>query len=163
MNWRWVFVIGLDVYAESNSGLLACYVSMSGLYRCNFAQTLHDFYFFFLMIPRPPNFTLFPYTTLFRSSWFSRWNNKWKKCNRTFFWWQSFIGSWNAHTQIGRAHVWTPVTTTSRMPSSAWKTQKKMEDYSSFHILTQLSTSNDQSIIIDNNNWSILVNITLTT
>src|SRR5436190_22473171 len=25
--------------------------------------------FFFLMIPRPPRSTLFPYTTLFRSSW----------------------------------------------------------------------------------------------
>ena len=27
--------------------------------------------------------------------------------------------------QIGRAHVWTPVTATSRMPSSAWKKKKK--------------------------------------
>ena len=26
--------------------------------------------------------------------------------------------------QIGRAHVWTPVTATSRMPSSAWKKKK---------------------------------------
>src|SRR5437879_6900286 len=28
------------------------------------------FFFFFLMIPRPPISTLFPYTTLFRSSYF---------------------------------------------------------------------------------------------
>ena len=27
-------------------------------------------------------------------------------------------------TQIGRAHVWTPVTGESRMPSSAWKKKK---------------------------------------
>src|SRR3712207_7032992 len=29
------------------------------------------FYFFFLMIRRPPRSTLFPYTTLFRSDWAS--------------------------------------------------------------------------------------------
>ena len=29
------------------------------------------------------------------------------------------------NTQIGRAHVWTPVTIRSRMPSSAWKKKKK--------------------------------------
>src|SRR3712207_8393117 len=28
---------------------------------------MHDFFFFFLMIRRPPRSTLFPYTTLFRS------------------------------------------------------------------------------------------------
>ena len=27
--------------------------------------------------------------------------------------------------KIGRAHVWTPVTDVSRMPSSAWKKKKK--------------------------------------
>ena len=27
--------------------------------------------------------------------------------------------------EIGRAHVWTPVTRSSRMPSSAWKKKKK--------------------------------------
>ena len=27
----------------------------------------------------------------------------------------------NLHREIGRAHVWTPVTGESRMPSSAWK------------------------------------------
>src|SRR3712207_7083803 len=30
-------------------------------------RTIHLFYFFFLMIRRPPRSTLFPYTTLFRS------------------------------------------------------------------------------------------------
>ena len=29
--------------------------------------------------------------------------------------------------EIGRAHVWTPVTDQSRMPSSAWKKKKKTE------------------------------------
>ena len=29
--------------------------------------------------------------------------------------------------KIGRAHVWTPVTLISRMPSSAWKKKKKKE------------------------------------
>ena len=29
--------------------------------------------------------------------------------------------------QIGRAHVWTPVTPISRMPSSAWKKKKKQQ------------------------------------
>src|SRR2546425_9328058 len=32
-----------------------------------FADPLRDFFFFFLMIRRPPRSTLFPYTTLFRS------------------------------------------------------------------------------------------------
>src|SRR2546430_12545313 len=31
------------------------------------AQSVSSFYFFFLMIRRPPRSTLFPYTTLFRS------------------------------------------------------------------------------------------------
>src|SRR5215208_7501012 len=30
-------------------------------------RSLHSFFFFFLMIRRPPRSTLFPYTTLFRS------------------------------------------------------------------------------------------------
>src|SRR5690242_21491829 len=36
--------------------------------------SLHIFFlfFFFLLIRRPPRSTLFPYTTLFRSSWASR-------------------------------------------------------------------------------------------
>src|SRR5438094_5986357 len=34
---------------------------------CSIARLLS--YFFFLMIPRPPRSTLFPYTTLFRSGW----------------------------------------------------------------------------------------------
>ena len=29
------------------------------------------------------------------------------------------------YIKIGRAHVWTPVTSLSRMPSSAWKKKKK--------------------------------------
>src|SRR2546423_15443808 len=32
-----------------------------------FCESIFSFYFFFLMIRRPPRSTLFPYTTLFRS------------------------------------------------------------------------------------------------
>ena len=41
--------------------------------------------------------------------------------------WPALINSlWeNGCRQIGRAHVWTPVTQWSRMPSSAWKKKKK--------------------------------------
>src|SRR5205809_7894743 len=36
--------------------------------RCYYSISLHsNFFFFFLLIPRPPRSTLFPYTTLFRS------------------------------------------------------------------------------------------------
>src|SRR6266404_7566903 len=35
----------------------------------NKASSLSCIFFFFLMIRRPPRSTLFPYTTLFRSSW----------------------------------------------------------------------------------------------
>src|SRR2546427_13170169 len=88
------------------------------------------FLFFFLMIRRPPRSTLFPYTTLFRSL-------------------DTGVGDVPVHSrggaartmhesggdqavqcladlefpepgvQIGRAHVRTPVTVKSRMPSSA--------------------------------------------
>src|SRR5437879_11095160 len=34
---------------------------------CQLFSTALSIYFFFLMIPRPPRSTLFPYTTLFRS------------------------------------------------------------------------------------------------
>src|SRR5690349_23929211 len=30
---------------------------------------MNNLYLFFLMLPRPPRSTLFPYTTLFRSAW----------------------------------------------------------------------------------------------
>ena len=108
--------------------------------------------FFFLMIRRPPRSTLFPYTTLFRSlsdgthgpwrfwparRWWSvsarlvdpRSRGPWRssrrsskersphpRCDR--------LGQAMAARQIGRAHVWTPVTRSSRMPSSAWKKKK---------------------------------------
>ena len=41
--------------------------------------------------------------------------------------WLSIFGNSNEklHCEIGRAHVWTPVTDQSRMPSSAWKKKKK--------------------------------------
>ena len=35
--------------------------------------------------------------------------------------------------QIGRAHVWTPVTDQSRMPSSAWKKKKKTYSFFFFY------------------------------
>src|SRR5256885_5404467 len=39
-------------------------------------------FFFFLMIRRPPRSTLFPYTTLFRSSWSTPARSPPKRCGR---------------------------------------------------------------------------------
>src|SRR5438552_18768820 len=47
-------------------GSMHLYTSLLSLY-CSFFSLLVCFFFFFLMIPRPPRSTLFPYTTLFRS------------------------------------------------------------------------------------------------
>src|SRR3989442_12648337 len=41
------------------------------------SASLSNFYFFFLMIRRPPRSTLFPYTTLFRSAEASSENQRW--------------------------------------------------------------------------------------
>ena len=38
------------------------------------------------------------------------------------------IGKIIGKFEIGRAHVWTPVTGESRMPSSAWKKKKKQKN-----------------------------------
>ena len=38
---------------------------------------------------------------------------------------RSYSTCWQKDGKIGRAHVWTPVTPISRMPSSAWKKKKK--------------------------------------
>ena len=105
-------------------------------------------FFFFLMIRRPPRSTLFPYTTLFRSIWVWRFPSRSSEvdiCNinleitsnvTIFIKYSSpranihvlklwvFFSKIN-HCEIGRAHVWTPVTPISRMPSSAWKKKKK--------------------------------------
>src|SRR5260370_19781382 len=75
------------------------------------------------MIRRPPRSTLFPYTTLFRSQRLERarvpvvealregrgvGGNQGRRERRS-----------RARTEIGRAHVCTPVTLECRMPSSA--------------------------------------------
>src|SRR5699024_11791303 len=39
------------------------------------SPALHSYPLFFLMLPRPPRSTLFPYTTLFRSSAWASWRN----------------------------------------------------------------------------------------
>src|SRR5262249_56737614 len=44
------------------------FTRLCSLYIYLYLSSLHSFSFFFLMIPRPPRSTLFPYTTLFRSS-----------------------------------------------------------------------------------------------
>src|SRR2546429_5486398 len=91
-------------------------------------------FFFFLMIRRPPRSTLFPYTTLFRS-YDSRRHDRQRQPERKP---RQHPGGFGAdvrggrdgpgrqrdhggHVQIGRAHVLTPVTATSRMPSSSLK------------------------------------------
>src|ERR1019366_10341924 len=48
------------------------------------ADRLGILLFFFLMIRRPPRSTLFPYTTLFRSSWMN-WAVSWWRPPRTGF------------------------------------------------------------------------------
>src|SRR3712207_6902246 len=94
-------------------------------------------FFFFLMIRRPPRSTLFPYTTLFRS-WL-------RQCGRDLRYGLRGMrrGPWftaaavvtlalgiGAHSsKIGRAHVLTPVTPISRMPSSSLKKKKNSISY----------------------------------
>ena len=79
---------------------------------------------FFLMIRRPPRSTLFPYTTLFRSTFGTFSSYTGKHYNHPFLSReplehsvpkQKTIGTTdfkigNLRNQIGRAHVWTPVT-----------------------------------------------------
>src|SRR5688572_33493308 len=96
---------------------------------------------FSLMIPRPPRSTLFPYTTLFRSEklraprvalykpWAASMDEGWTRWvleqygfdpksldNRTV---RAGKLREKFDAKIGRAHVCTPVTIKSRMPSSA--------------------------------------------
>src|SRR5260370_30932903 len=75
--------------------------------------------FFFLMIRRPPRSTLFPYTTLFRSI------SPWLGLSRPAIRLRSVVLPEPLGPKIGRAHVSTPVTLESRMPSSASKQQVK--------------------------------------
>src|SRR5439155_21372210 len=74
------------------------------------------FCFFFLMLRRPPRSTLFPYTTLFRSEYTLSGADP-----EGLF--PAILGHEGAglvaQNEIGRAHVLTPVTWPSRMPSSA--------------------------------------------
>src|SRR2546425_9435710 len=96
------------------------------------------------MIRRPPRSTLFPYTTLFRSLVDlqqverGKWRMRQREGVRPFasddpdsarIWWTeagvpqnlTFPGQPDPLSEIGRAHVWTPVTSLSPMPSSALK------------------------------------------
>src|SRR6476660_4392454 len=77
-------------------------------------ERLGDSVVLFLMIRRPPGSTLFPYTTLFRSSPSSLPSSPPRRFRRP----RSPARS-APPPQIGRAHVCTPVTRSSRMPSSA--------------------------------------------
>src|SRR5688572_33493010 len=85
--------------------------------------------FFFLMIRRPPRSTLFPYTTLFRSRVADE-GDELALANfqvevlddhrgRAGLSRIDFSQLGNLEEKIGRAHVSTPVTVKSRMPSSA--------------------------------------------
>src|SRR5258706_2491448 len=76
------------------------------------------------MIRRPPRSTLFPYTTLFRSPTETSATSAHQlpKENTTAM----PRGCSPSAAEIGRAHVWTPVTDQSRMQSSAWKKHKSV-------------------------------------
>src|SRR2546430_11567361 len=94
---------------------------------------------FFLMIRRPPRSTLFPYTTLFRSRARDRRRVPTARPLRPLCAARRAgvlrhrggvpAGGWGHGDgwEIGRAHVWTPVTVKIRMPASALK--KKDESF----------------------------------
>src|SRR5207237_9055395 len=80
----------------------------------------------FLIIPRPPRSPLFPYTTLFRSllrlalaGWLHRPFRRGGQPHRQSRPRRPHRLDRSRQGQIGRAHVRTPVTLESRMPSSA--------------------------------------------
>src|SRR2546425_6224210 len=92
------------------------------------------FFFFFLMIRRPPRSTLFPYTTLFRSRAAPGGRLRGDLSDPPHvghvaqFPHGGGAGGPPAPPrpgEIGRAHVWTPVTNLTPMPASPWK--KKIE------------------------------------
>ena len=114
------------------------------------------------MIRRPPRSTLFPYTTLFRSP-IEKWVVPMFFCLGTegskgsLFrngWFQCFSVKelkdpkvpyleMGRSIEIGRAHVWTPVTRSSRMPSSAWKKKQKNSSHQiiSYNVYTFKQTN----------------------
>ena len=53
--------------------------------------------------------------------------------------------------KIGRAHVWTPVTDVSRMPSSAWK--KKNQPFSTLNFQLTRLLNNPNQYNFDIRNW----------
>src|SRR2546430_12837402 len=66
------------------------------------------------MIRRPPRSTLFPYTTLFRSARFFGTHAPRDKENQPEMPERRHAGA------TGTAHVYTPVTAMTRMPTAAW-------------------------------------------
>src|SRR5437879_9910650 len=85
------------------------------------------------MITQPPKSTLIPYTTLFLSSESLLMKTPYACRN------EKTLGTATCHpedvessarrrTQIGRAHVCTPVTEVARMPASAGKKKKRGEN-----------------------------------
>src|SRR2546426_5322136 len=91
------------------------------------------------MIRRPPRSTLFPYTTLFRSlrggadhgvgaaRLFEAHGGRahLRPRRRAHLGADGGGGGSLAPPEIGRAHVWNPVTLLNPMPSSSWKKKKK--------------------------------------
>src|SRR3989442_4649704 len=91
------------------------------------------------MIPRPPRSTLFPYTTLFRSLHHRNESARARDlCNRSYkvacALGNDVLAAEALNTmggvalrpraprgQVGRAHVWTPATSASPLPPSAWE------------------------------------------
>ena len=84
------------------------------------------------MIRRPPRSTLFPYTTLFRSLLDGKGG---PKRDIVLLNAAAAIIAAGKASKIGRAHVWTPFTSRSRMPSSDWKNKKKKKKIKLFTLI----------------------------
>ena len=55
--------------------------------------------------------------------------------------------------EIGRAHVWTPVTQWSRMPSSAWKKKRKKRKKKTSEVLARMWRNWNPCTVGGNVNW----------
>src|SRR5256885_8038759 len=74
----------------------------------------HYFFFFFLMIRRPPRSTLFPYTTLFRSRWYTR-RFRGLRRSRTSWGFTGRTGSWPTRSEEHTSELQSPCNLVCRL------------------------------------------------